>query len=105
MEKNQNRIEETLKEIQQRKGRPARIREPPGCFPFTVLDNLLNFGDVDQQTYDNVVSHFYLGDINPTDSAGHYFKCAFGDNEDIGIFSHYLTGYKISTCPERNPLC
>lgn len=51
-----SRIEETLKEIQRRNGRPARIREPPGCFPFTVLDNLLNFGDVDQQTYDNVVN-------------------------------------------------
>lgn len=24
-----------------------------------------------------------MGGINPIDSAGHYFKCAFGDDEEI----------------------
>lgn len=50
-------IAETVNEIK-RKGRPARIRAKPKCFPFTVLDDLLNFQDVDQETYDNVVNIF-----------------------------------------------
>lgn len=28
--------------------------------------------------------------MNPTDSAGHYFKCAFGDNEDISSHITWL---------------
>ncbi|KMQ85996.1 neurofilament medium polypeptide-like protein, partial [Lasius niger] len=37
------------------------------------------------------VSHFiYLGGMNPTDSAGHYFKCVFGDNEDISSHITWL---------------
>lgn len=50
-------IAETVNEIK-RKGRPARIREKPRCFPFTVLDDLVNFHNVDQETYDNVVNIF-----------------------------------------------
>ncbi|XP_011859737.1 PREDICTED: uncharacterized protein LOC105557175 [Vollenhovia emeryi] len=85
-----SRIEATLKDIQQ-KNHPARVRKPPGCFPFTVLEEIFAFNDVDQQTYDNVVSHFvYLGGLNPTDSAGHYFKCAFGNNEDVSSHITWL---------------
>ncbi|XP_036141362.1 uncharacterized protein LOC118645084 [Monomorium pharaonis] len=47
MENNQNRIKAILKDVQ-RKGRPTRLRQPPGCFPFSVLEDLINFKDVDQ---------------------------------------------------------
>lgn len=50
-------IAEIVNEIKQ-KGRSARIRKKLRCFPFTVLDDLVNFQDVDQETYDNVVNIF-----------------------------------------------